>query len=101
MRAKYYPDGDFFNAKIGVNLSYIWRSLIAAQEVIRKGCRKKIGDGRQTRIWEVPWLPNLEKGYMTTVMPEVLADSKVSSFMELENRKWEEEILVDICNERD
>lgn len=38
---------------------------------------------------------------MTTVMPEVLADSKVCSFMDLENRKWDEKILVDICNERD
>lgn len=30
MKAKYYPNGDFLNAKIGVNPNFMWRSLIAA-----------------------------------------------------------------------
>ncbi|KAL8094612.1 hypothetical protein AgCh_036233 [Apium graveolens] len=101
MKAKYYPTRDFLNAKIGVNPSFMWRSLIAAQYIIRKGCRKKIGDGTQTMIWEVPWLPHLENGYLTTEMPGNLAGSKVCSFMEINEKKWDDEVLLDICNERD
>lgn len=69
----------------------MWRSLIAAQDIIRKGCRKKIGDATQTRIWEVPWLPHLDNGYLTTEMPESLVGSKVCSFMEIKEKKWDEE----------
>lgn len=34
-------------------------------------------------------------------MPEALGDSKVCGLMEAEQNRWDEDILVDICNERD
>lgn len=36
MRAKYYPDGDFLNAKLEQNSSYVWRSAMAAKNVITR-----------------------------------------------------------------
>lgn len=45
MKARYYPESDFLNANLGNNPSYIWRSIIAAQDVMRQGCRKRIGNG--------------------------------------------------------
>lgn len=101
MKAKYFPCGDFVTAKLGSNPSYMWRSILAAQEVVQRGCRKRIGDGKQTEIWKVPWLPCVENGYMTTEMPSNLEGSKVCGFMQMEQRKWDEDILKDICNERD
>lgn len=34
MKARYYPNTDFLNAQIGENPSYMWRSIIAGQEVL-------------------------------------------------------------------
>lgn len=101
MKAKYFPYGDFLTAKLGSNPSYMWRSLLGAHEVVRKGCRKRIVDGTQTDIWKVQWLPCANNGYMTTEMPTQLDGSKVCCLMQVEQKKWDEEVLIDICNARD
>lgn len=101
MHAKYYPNGHFLSAKLGTNPSYMWRSIFAAQEIVGKGCRRRIEDGQQTEIWKVPWLPDVENGCLTTPMPEYLAGSKVCNLMQLDNKEWDDEILKDVCNERD
>lgn len=59
MQARYYPDTDFFNAKLGNNPSFVWRSLFETQSIIQKGCRRRIGNGESTKVWKVPWLPSV------------------------------------------
>lgn len=51
MKAKYYPKTDFLNASLGANPSYVWRSILESQAVVRQGCRRRIGDGKDTRVW--------------------------------------------------
>lgn len=50
MRAKYFPNSDFLNAKFGTTLSYVWRSIMESQVVVKQGCKKRIGNGKSTRI---------------------------------------------------
>lgn len=69
IKAKYYPRTDFLNATLGENPSYMWRSIFEAQKIVKHGCRKKIGNGSDTNVWKIPWLPNKENGYITTEMP--------------------------------
>ncbi|KAL8125037.1 hypothetical protein AgCh_012638 [Apium graveolens] len=101
MKAKYYPSTDFVNAKLGENPSYMWRSIVAAQEVINHGCRRSIGTGMDTYVWKVPWLPATDNGYLTTAMPPELENIKVCDLMDVQERKWDDEILNDLFNERD
>lgn len=54
MKAKYYPHVDFLNAEIGGSPSYIWRSILAAKDVLKASCRRRIGDGASTYVWKVP-----------------------------------------------
>lgn len=101
MRARYYPQTDFLDAKIGNNPSYVWRSIMEAQEIVKLGCRRRIGDGMSTRVWEVPWLPCPSNGFLTTPMPDQLTNTLVNNLMEENGRGWDDEILRDICNDRD
>lgn len=71
------------------------------QDVIRQGCRRRIGNGKSTKIWQVPSLPCPENGYLTTDMPEELKEAKVESLLAENQREWDEEVLKDICNDRD
>lgn len=54
MKAKYYPKSSFLNAEVGVNPSYVWRSIMAAVEGVRVGARRKIGNGIDTNVWRMP-----------------------------------------------
>lgn len=50
MKARYFPKGDFLTAEIGINPSYMWRSILFAQEDVKSGCRRRIGDGASTKV---------------------------------------------------
>lgn len=100
-KAKYYPHTNFLNAKIGTNPSYMWRSIMEAQEVIRHESRKRIGDGHSTNIWEEPWLPCRVNGYLTTHVCPELQEVVVSNLMEEGGSTWDEAVLLDVLNERD
>lgn len=43
----------------------------------------------------------IENGFMTTEMPSVLAGKSVCSLLEEDKRKWDDDILRDIFNDRD
>lgn len=45
-------------AELGTNLSYGWRSLFMAREIIQKGTRWRIGDGRHIEVAAHKWLAN-------------------------------------------
>ena len=92
---------DFLNAKVGENASYMWRSIMAAQDVLKQGSRRKIGTGDKTYIWKVPWLPSAENGFLTSSMPPELEFTKACQLMEENEKRWDVEILNDICNDRD
>lgn len=49
----------------------------------KKGCKKRIGNGHQTKMWKVPWLLSVDNGCMTTEMPMNLEGSRVCDLMEI------------------
>ncbi|XP_074355726.1 uncharacterized protein LOC141695374 [Apium graveolens] len=101
LRARYFPNSNFLDAKLGSSPSYVWRSLMEAQGVIRQGYRRRIGDGKDTKIWKVPWLPCSLNGYLTTDIPEELQDITVENLMDESKRAWDDDVLQNICNARD
>lgn len=101
LKAKYYPKSNFLEAEVGNNPSYVWRSIMAAMDVVKAGTRRKIGNGEATKVWDDSWLPDKENGFVTTVMPDQLQGITVASFMIPEERRWDMEVVNDICNSRD
>ena len=59
LKARYFPNGDFWGAEMGSWPSFTWRSIIAAQKIVRKGCKWQVGDGASIRIWADKWLNEL------------------------------------------
>ena len=55
LKAKYFAESNFMEAQLGHKPSYTWRSLMAAKEVIGKGLRWNIGNGRKVNIWADKW----------------------------------------------
>ena len=57
LKARYFPSGDILSATLGSNPSYSWRSIFNSLEVIKKGTRWRVGNGKQIHIWDDKWLP--------------------------------------------
>lgn len=63
-KASYYPQGSALNAKLGSNPSYIWRSIVESQSIVKQGLSCRIGNGRSVSIKGDPWLLNSEESYI-------------------------------------
>ena len=79
----------------------MWHSILASQGAILQGCRRKIGNGRDTSIWRSPWLPCDINGYLTSPMYSELENEAVSGLHSVNHNSWDMDIVNDICNERD
>lgn len=56
-KQKYFPNTDFTHAPKGSNSSFGWQSLIHGRELLLKGLRWRIGDGKSVKVFHDPWLP--------------------------------------------
>ena len=46
LKAKYFNNCSFMEAKLGSNPSFTWRSILEGREVLKLGIRRRIGDGK-------------------------------------------------------
>ncbi|XP_062019515.1 uncharacterized protein LOC133736097 [Rosa rugosa] len=58
-KARYYPDGNFWNADAHATPSYSWRSLFATREFIQTGAFWQVGTGHNVSVWNDAWIPKL------------------------------------------
>lgn len=101
IKARYHPTTSLLEAEVGKNPSYVWRSLMEAMEVVKAGVGRKIGNGKNTKVWHIPWLPDVEAGYLKTLMPAHLKDITMNSLMDDIRRSWVIELTDDVFNSRD
>ncbi|XP_073126761.1 uncharacterized protein [Henckelia pumila] len=97
----YYPNSTFMDAKMGSNPSYVWRSIMETQDLIRRGARIRIGSGNLTHIWNTPWLPDLENPFVVTDCPIDLQLANVNSLREAGVGSWDLDLLDDLFIEKD
>ncbi|XP_074346400.1 uncharacterized protein LOC141685182 [Apium graveolens] len=62
----YYPNGNFLSAQLGRNPSYVWRSILEAQTLLKRGARWRIRDGCNIYVLEQHWLIDLRNPFITT-----------------------------------
>ena len=79
---------------MGKRPSYIWRSILSAREVITRGSRWVIGNGRRVHIWNDRWLPVVDK--YKVISPKVQIRGGVEmvlGLMDDEGRGWNAELI--------
>lgn len=96
-KARYYPNGTFLNATIGSNPSYVWRSVLESQQIIKAGVGCRAGNGSSINILTDPWLPSVSQAYVQSDNM-ALVDQKVSSLMSMDSNSWDLDILYDLFN---
>ncbi|XP_023892052.1 uncharacterized protein LOC112004058 [Quercus suber] len=57
-KAKYFPRGSFLEVTDVPNSSFVWKSLLVAQHILKKGCCWRVGDGRSIQVMHDKWIPN-------------------------------------------
>ena len=92
-KAKYFPNCDFVCASLGKKPSYVWRSIMAAQGIVKKGLCWRMGNGRKIRVWHDNWIPNSYSHKITSPRGLFPMDYKVCEFIDDEKKCWDLELL--------
>lgn len=95
MKARYFPTSSFLDAKLGNNPSYLWRSILAGQDILREGVARRVGDGKDTLVWGCPWLADREDPYVRTKCSPQLREARVCNLLD-NSGNCDVELLRDI-----
>ena len=57
LKARYFPDYDFWEAPSPRSASYTWRSILFGKKLLEDGIVWVIGDGKRTKILTDNWIP--------------------------------------------
>ena len=57
LKAKYFPNTDFFRVTIGSNSSYVWRRIFWGKSLLQLGTSWKVGCGEDIKVFQDPWFP--------------------------------------------
>ena len=63
MKARYFPNSSFLDAKKGSRASWAWASLLEGREVLLKGAQWQAMSGNNIRLWVDRWVPSLLDGH--------------------------------------
>ncbi|XP_019189009.1 PREDICTED: uncharacterized protein LOC109183383 [Ipomoea nil] len=94
LKAKYFPTVGFLEARIGHNPSYLWRSILASQELLHGGLIRRVGDGKDTLVWGQACLADASIGPLTTPCAR---DAKVCQLMTSDGT-WDLEVKTVVAS---
>lgn len=86
LKAQQFKNTSFLQASIGNNTTYMWRSILAAQDLLKRGCIWRVGMGSDIKVWSDPWLLDDANPCMETIMLAGQEDMRVADF--IEGREW-------------
>jgi len=87
LKAKYFSNSSFLDFEIGKRPSFIWRSFMAAKDLLSHGIIWRIGDGTSIKVWGDNWLPNIGSLSFHSDL-SLPCDAKVSDFIDVSVKGW-------------
>jgi hypothetical protein len=99
LKAKYYPNSSFLDAKLGCRPSFAWRSVFNARDLLLQGVMWRVGDGRSIKVWGDKWLPT-PTTFAVQSPPKILAKTTlVADSIDHGTKGWNIELIQDVFSE--
>lgn len=92
-KARYFRHTTLSEAGLGSNPSLVWRSLLWARTLTKRGLLMRVGDGASINLFLDPWIPGLRSGYLTNRGQPI---STVAQLIK-PNRTWDTQLLNQVA----
>ena len=93
-KSKFFPNCSFMEAPHSPSGSYTWRSILKGREVLVRGARWRVGNGKSIKIWDDPWLPSLEHPRILSPVIDGLQEATVDCLINLTPRSWDRDAFL-------
>lgn len=96
MKSRYFPKTDIFQATTKARDSWLWKSWNEAKNLIREGCKWKVGIGVNMRVWEDKGFNEDQWEKLFTPKPENCPIQKVSELINQSRRGWNVDLISEM-----
>lgn len=100
-KAKFFPNCLIMEEKHSRSGSHAWTSILHGRDVLKRGCRWRIGDGKSVGIWQDFWLPRQSTPQVLSPPLEFLSEARVEILIEESERKWNHGLIDGIFTEEE
>ena len=101
LKARYFPNTSFLEARLSGNASYIWRSICESRQVLRSGMHWRVGTGTSISVWNDAWLPCPSTFKVITPVRVLNVRATVDSLIDVNLMRWNVNLLKEIFLPRD
>ncbi|GAA0146665.1 hypothetical protein LIER_06564 [Lithospermum erythrorhizon] len=87
---------DFNNAllsELGTKPSYTWRSLLLVRDLINKGTKWQLGNGKNINIWKQRWVNHTQSNMLITPCEDDFKDFMVSDLIDEDIGVWKVDLV--------
>lgn len=99
LKARYFKNTEFLEARRGNAPSYSWRSIWGAKSLLLEGLKWRVGNGTKIKVWEDDWVPG-DDNYMTpTRSSDSNLDIRVADLIDFWNGCWVKEKMENTFSE--
>ncbi|GAU30882.1 hypothetical protein TSUD_15680 [Trifolium subterraneum] len=88
IKARYFPHSSLFEASLGYNPSFAWRSMWHARQILSLGCRWRIGSGDNIRVMHDPWLRGSADRWVPSPQPAGVYQLSVRDLLHENYKAW-------------
>ncbi|XP_028097038.1 uncharacterized protein LOC114296911 [Camellia sinensis] len=93
-KAKYFHNTSFWVAKDFASASWALKSILACHKVLERGWRWQVGNGRNIRIWDDPWLPSQSTFRVLVPRPADAHITLVCDLIDSVSMTWNQPLLL-------
>jgi hypothetical protein len=94
LKAKYFPQQQFLQAKMGSRPSYSWQSIYKASWILKRGCFWLLGNGRSINIWNDRWIHPQEGNTTWSPKPQNSPLDLVSDLIDQNSQQWNSQLIA-------
>ncbi|KAL5794878.1 hypothetical protein ACOSP7_003472 [Xanthoceras sorbifolium] len=87
LKAKYFRQEDFLSVSLKQGSSHLWRSLVWGRSLLVKGLRWRVGNGKDIRAFQDPWIPRAYSFRPFSIAP--VEDFKVAYLISSPSHSWD------------
>lgn len=98
---KYFPHKDFLEATLGRRPSFVCRSMIASQQLLKEGLIWRIGDDRKIQFWKDKWIPRQHSLRVLSPIVQIEKDAKVAGLIDYDLMGWKVDMLNNLFSPQD
>ncbi|XP_048623656.1 uncharacterized protein LOC125592497 [Brassica napus] len=101
LKGRYFRNSNPMDVTKASTPSYVWRSLMAAQPLLKAGLRKTIGTGQTTLVWVDPWIPTSPARPAIPCGSSFNPSLRVSDLCDVTTKEWNDELLQELIAPND